>query len=79
MIAKYEHNFAQQQAMLESVRTQLAEVRDTVGALRASETREPPINSVVPPLPPPRELPPVDTWNLDFYQQQATKKQAKGA
>ena len=39
--------------MLESVRTQLAEVRDTVGALRAlvSETREPPNNPVVPPLP----------------------------
>ena len=49
MIAKHEHN--QQKAMLESVRTQLAEVRDTVGALRAlvSETREPPNNPVVPP------------------------------
>ena len=52
-----EHNLAQQKAMLETVRTQLAEVRDTVGALRAlvSETKEPPINPVVPPLPPPRE------------------------
>ena len=60
MIAKHEHNLAQQKAMLESVRTQLAEVRDTVGALRAlvSETKEPPISSVVPPLPPPRENPP---------------------
>ena len=46
--------------MLEFVRSQLAEVRDTVGALRAlvSETKEPPLNSVVPPLPPPREPPP---------------------
>ena len=35
MIAKHEHNLAQQKAMLESVRSQLAEVRDTVGALRA--------------------------------------------
>ena len=63
MIAKHEHNLAQQKAMLETVRTQLAEVRDTVGALRAlvSETKEPPINSVVPPLPPPREPPPLDT------------------
>ena len=64
MIAKHEHNLAQQKAMLESVRTQLAEVRDTVGALRAlvSETKEPPINSVVPPLPPPREPhPPLET------------------
>ena len=59
MIAKHEHNLTQQKAMLESVRTQLAEVWDTVGALRAlvSETKEPPINSVVPPLPPPREPP----------------------
>ena len=57
MIAKHEHNLAQQKAMLESVRSQLAEVRDTVGALRAlvSETKEPPISSIVPPLPPPRE------------------------
>ena len=47
-------------AMLESVRSQLAEVRDTVGAVRAlvSETKEPPITSIVPPLPPPREPPP---------------------
>ena len=46
--------------MLESVRSELAEVRDTVGALRAlvSEMQEPPISSVVPPLPPPREPPP---------------------
>ena len=46
--------------MLESVRSQLAEVRDTVGALRAlvSETKEPPSSSVAPPLPPPREPPP---------------------
>ena len=53
MIAKHEHYLAQQKAMLESVRSQLAEVRDTVGALRAwvSETKEPPINSIVPPLP----------------------------
>ena len=60
MIAKHEHNLAQQKAMLESVRSQLAEVRDTVGALRAlvSETKEPPISSIVPPLPPPREPPP---------------------
>ena len=60
MIEKHEHNLAQQKRMLESVRSQLAEVRDTVGALRAlvSETKEPPINSIVPPLPPPRELPP---------------------
>ena len=60
MIAKHEHNLAQQKAMLESVRSQLAKVRDTVGALRAlvSETKEPPISSVVPPLPPPREPPP---------------------
>ena len=51
MIAKHEHNLAQQKAMLESVRSRLAEVRDTVGALRAlvSETKEPPINSIVPP------------------------------
>ena len=41
LIAKREHNLAQQRAMLESVRTQLAEVLDTVGALRAlvSETK----------------------------------------
>ena len=60
MIEKHEHNLAQQKKMLESVRSQLAEVRDTVGALRAlvSETKEPPINSIVPPLPPPREPPP---------------------
>ena len=60
MIAKHEHNLAQQKAMLESVRSQLAEVRDTVGALRAlvSETKEPPISFIVPPLPPPREPPP---------------------
>ena len=32
MIAKHEHNVAQQKAMLESVRSQLAEVRDTVGS-----------------------------------------------
>ena len=53
LIAKHEHNLVQQRAMLESVRTQLADVRDTVGALRAlvSETREPPNNPVVPPLP----------------------------
>ena len=53
MIAKHEHNLAQQKAILETVRTQLAEVRDTVSALRAlvSETREPPNNPVVPPLP----------------------------
>ena len=38
MIAKHEHNLAQQKAMLETVRTQVAEVR---------ETRKPPINSVV--------------------------------
>ena len=40
MIAKHEHNLVQQKAMLESVRSQLAEVRDTVVALRAlvSET-----------------------------------------
>ena len=66
MIAKHEHNLAQQKAMLETVRTQLAEVRAAVGALRAlvSETKEPPINSVVPPLPPPRELPPLDTGGI---------------
>ena len=60
MIAKHEHNLAQQEAMLESVRSQLAEVRDTVGALRAlvSETKEPPISSIVPPLPLSREPPP---------------------
>ena len=63
MIAKHEHNLAQQKAMLESVRTQLAEVRDTVGALRAlvSETREPPNNPVVPP---PREPPPMDNGGI---------------
>ena len=62
MIAKHEHNLVQQKAMLDSVRTQLAEVRDTVGALRAlvSEPKEPPINPVVPPLPLPREPPPKD-------------------
>ena len=67
MIAKHEHNLAQQKAMLESVRSQLAEVRDTVGALRAlvSETKEPPISSVVPPLPPPRETPsPLETGGI---------------
>ena len=66
MIAKHEHNLAQQKAMLETVRTQLAEVGDTVGALRAlvSETKEPPINSVVPPLPPPRESPPMDNGGI---------------
>ena len=59
MIAKHEHNLAQQKAMLETVRTRLAEVRDTGGALRAlvSETREPP-------LPPPREPPPVDNGGI---------------
>ena len=59
LIAKHEHNLAQQRAMLQSVRTQLAEVRDMVGALRAlvSETREPPNNSVVPPLPAPPGAP----------------------
>ena len=63
MIAKHEDNLAQQKAMLESVRTQLADVRDTVGALRAlvSETKEPPINSVVPP---PREPPLLDTVGI---------------
>ena len=62
MIAKHEHNLAQQKAMLESVRTQLAEVRDTVGALRAlvSETREPSNNPIAPPLQPPRESPPIE-------------------
>ena len=62
MIAKHEHNLVQQKAMLDSVRTELAEVRDTVGALRAlvSEPKEPPINPVVPPLPLPREPPPKD-------------------
>ena len=66
MIAEHEHNLAQQKVMLESVRSQLAEVRDTVGALRAlvSETKEPPISSVVPPLPPPRETPPLDTVGI---------------
>ena len=51
---------------LEAVRTQLAEVRDTVGALRAlvSEMKEPPINSVVPPLPPPRDPSPMDTGGI---------------
>ena len=54
LIAKHEHNLAQ--------RTQLAEVRDTVGALGAfvSETREPPNNPVLPPLPLPRELSPME-------------------
>ena len=44
LIAKHEHNLAQQRAMLESVRTQLVEVRDTVGALGplVSQSREPP-------------------------------------
>ena len=66
MIAKHEHNLAQQKAMLETVRTQLAEVWDTVGALRAlvSETREPPNNPVVPPLPPPREPPLIDSGGI---------------
>ena len=66
MIAKHEHNLAQQKAMLETVRTQLAEVRDTVCALRAlvSETREPPNNPVVPPLPPAREPPPMDNGGI---------------
>ena len=66
MIAKHEHNLAQQKATLDSVRTRLAEVRDTVGALRAlvSETKEPPINSVMPPLPPPREPPPMDNGGI---------------
>ena len=65
MIEKHEHILAQQKRMLESVRSQLAELRDTVGALRAlvSETKEPPINSIVPPLPPPRE--PHLPWNLE--------------
>ena len=56
----------QHRAMLESVRTQLAEVRDTVGALRAleSETREPRNNSVVPPLPPPRQPPPMEDQDI---------------
>ena len=64
--AKHEHNLAQQKAMLESVRTQLAEVRDTVGALRAlvSETWEPTNNPVVPPLPAPREPPPMDAGGI---------------
>ena len=59
LIAKHEHNLAQQRAMLVSVRTQLAEVPDTVGALRAlvSESREPQNNPVVPPLPPPSGAP----------------------
>ena len=66
LLAKHEHNLAQQKAMLESVRTQLAEVRDTVGALRAlvSETREPPNYPVVPLLPPPREPPPMDDGGI---------------
>ena len=66
MIAKHEHNLAQQKAMLETVQTQLAEVRDTVGALRAwaSETREPPNNPVVAPLPLPREPPPMDNGGI---------------
>ena len=64
LIAKHEHNLVHQRAMLESVRTQLAEVRDTVGALRAlvSETREPPNNPVVPPLP--REPPPMNEGTI---------------
>ena len=66
LIAKHEHNLAQLRAMLESVRTQLAEVRDTVGALRAlvSETREPSNNPVVPPLPPPREPPQMEDGRI---------------
>ena len=67
MIAKHEHNLAQQKTMLESVRSQLAEVRDTVGALRAlvSETKKPPINFVVPPFPPSRKPPPPSLpWRL---------------
>ena len=66
MIAKHEHNLTQQKAMLESVRTRLAEVRDTVGALGAlvSETREPPMYPVVPPLLPPRELPPLEDQGI---------------
>ena len=66
LIAKHEHKLAQQRAMLDSARTQLAEVRDTVGALRAlvSETKEPPINSIVPPLPPPREPTPMDNGGI---------------
>ena len=67
-IAKHEHNLnlAQQKAMLETVRTQLAEVRDTVGALRALvlEIWEPPNNPVVPPLPPPRVLPPMGDGSI---------------
>ena len=46
MIAKHEHNSTQQKAMLESVRTQLAEVRDTVGALRALVRRRGPVSQV---------------------------------
>ena len=66
MIAKHEHNLAQQKAVLESVRAQLAEVRDTVGALRAlvSETREPSNNPIVPSLPPPREPPPMQDQGI---------------
>ena len=66
LIAKRGHNLAQQKAMLESVRTQLAEVRDTVGALGASvsESREPPNNPVVPPCPPPREAPPMNEGTI---------------
>ena len=66
MIAKHEHKLTQQRAMLESVRAQLAEVRDTVGALRVlvSETREPSNNPVVPPLPLPREPPPMEDGRI---------------
>ena len=41
-------------------------MRDTVGALRASvsETREPSSNPVVPPLPLPREPPPMDDGGI---------------
>ena len=56
LIAKHEHKFG----------TATAEVRDTVGAIRAvvSETREPPNNPVVPPFPPPREPPPVGDGSI---------------
>ena len=62
MIAEHEHNLAQQKAMLETVRTQLAEVRDTVGALRAlvSETRKPPNNSRCAAPPAPSGAPPME-------------------
>ena len=76
MIAKHEHNLAQQKAMLESVRSQLAEVRDTVGALTAlvSETKEPPISSIVPPLPPPREPPPpLEYWRCPAHSWQSAR------